>query len=188
MVDSKSPSPGSAVARGAAERVPACVALQLPWAHGALRLAPARDVPAPPALPGAGTVRGWACRWHPARHSFPHLFTSSQTNPGSCFEWRLQFHRMTEGQPCLRNCLLWALPETAVWHGSWGLQRPLWETAWQFLKRLNPELAHSSAGPLWSLHPRHLQTSVHTDSQTQVLSNVVQKYSQKLETTQMSIS
>lgn len=79
-------------------------------------------------------------------------------------------------------------PETAVWHGSWGLQRPLWETAWQFLKRLNPELAHNSAGPLRSLHPRDLQTSVHMDSRTRVLSSVVQKYSQKLETTQMPIS
>ena len=109
-VDSKSPSPGSAVARGPVERVLACIVLQLLWAHRAVRLAPACDVPAPPAPPGAGTVRGWACCWHPARHSFPHLFTSNQTNPSSCFEWQLQFQRMTEGQPCLRNCLLWAFP------------------------------------------------------------------------------
>lgn len=82
-VDSKSPSPGFAVARGPAERVPACVVLQLLWAHRALRLAPAHDVPVPPAPPGAGTVRGWACGWHPAHHSFPNLFTSNQTNPSS---------------------------------------------------------------------------------------------------------
>lgn len=71
------------MARGPVERVPACVVLQLPWAHRALRLAPVCNVPAWPALPGAGTVRGWACGWHPAHHSFPNLFTSNQTNPSS---------------------------------------------------------------------------------------------------------
>lgn len=47
----------------------------------------------PSATPGAGspsgTLRGQACGWHRAGRSFSHLFTSSQTNPGSRSECRL---------------------------------------------------------------------------------------------------
>ena len=61
------------------------------------------------------------------------------------------------GQPCLWNCLPWALTGTAVCHGSR-------KTAWQFLKRLNLELAHDPAVPLLGLRPRELWVFFHTDS------------------------
>ena len=60
------------------------------------------------------------------------------------------------------------------WYGYWELrvlehcwweckmEQPLWETLWQFLKKLNMELLYDPATLLLAIYPRKTKTYVHT--------------------------
>ena len=55
-----------------------------------------------------------------------------------------------------------------VTHSWWEckMMQLLWETVWQFLKRLNPESPYDPATPLPGTVPRKLKTFVHTTTCT----------------------
>ena len=68
--------------------------------------------------------------------------------------------KKTRNKKCQRGCGEKGTLVPCYWECK--LVKPLWKTAWRFLKKLNAELPYDPSIPLLGIYPKEMRTHIHT--------------------------